>query len=70
MAGKSKKVYQALTGGIIMTMYRIDRRDVATVRDILDMTGLRYELSDSGLLYLEADYNSVLDSEGICYCEM
>ena len=53
-----------------MTLYRIDKRDVAMVRDILDLAAVMYDLSDNGLLYLEADYNSVLDKEGICYCEM
>lgn len=53
-----------------MTLYRVDRRDVKALRDILDCAAVMYELSDDGTLFLEADYNGILDAEGICYCEM
>jgi len=57
-------------GGNKMKYLRVDKRDVAAVRDILDLAAVMYDLSDNGILYLEADYNSILDREGICYCEM
>lgn len=53
-----------------MTMYRVDKRDVKALRDLLDTAAVIYELSDNGDLYLEADYNCILDAEGICYCQV
>jgi len=53
-----------------MTYYRVDKKDVDIIRDILDSAAVLYELEDDGILFLEADYNSILDYEGICYCRM
>ena len=53
-----------------MTLYRVSKKDVRVLRDILDCAAVMYELSDDGELYLEADYNGILDAEGICYCRM
>jgi len=53
-----------------MTMYKVSKKDVDTLRDILDGAAVMYELDDDGMLFLEADYNGIMDAEGIAYCRL